>query len=350
MGTIKIGSVSELKGITISPSVVLFNGNNVQELKHGETVIWTNSKPLIPVMTSNTSPYGVASASSANSSYPAYKAFDNNDSTYWLHANAGSISNQWIMYKFESPVQASKFDIKWVKPYVASVSYKIQGSNDNSEWHDLTDNITTINDVENETLNNNTAYLYYRLYINSQTSSPSSANCGELSTFQLYGKQLKGLIPNMTSNTTPSGVVSASSVQGSNYEAYKAVTGNNTTFWGSSYGDGVGGWWEYDFQREIVPKAFRFNPLTYNKNSTITFKVQLYDENLGSWVDACSEQTISTSNAVTYAGEYSCNAFVMLTNTFKTTRVRYYQTSTTYYGGGNTENAIANLGAVQIYS
>lgn len=44
MGTIKIGSSKDKKGVTINPSIVLFNGNNVKKIMSGITEIWTPSK------------------------------------------------------------------------------------------------------------------------------------------------------------------------------------------------------------------------------------------------------------------------------------------------------------------
>ncbi len=180
------------KGAADANTVYVLN-NKIEELNNSLTSVQNilknimGNNPLIPTMTSNTTPSGNASASSAHSNYPAYYAFDNNDSTVWLHTGAGSITNQWVMYKFTKAVQAIKFDVKWVKSYISSISYKIQGSNDGAKWTDLTANITSSNDIEKQALNNDASYIYYRLYINSQTITPSSANCGELAMFQLYG-------------------------------------------------------------------------------------------------------------------------------------------------------------------
>ena len=56
----------------------------------------------VPTMTSNTTPEGVASASSIHSSgYDAFKAFDKNTSTSWV---AGGTVPQWIQYQFVRPV------------------------------------------------------------------------------------------------------------------------------------------------------------------------------------------------------------------------------------------------------
>ena len=53
---------------------------------------------LIPVMTSNTTPSGEASASSQNTSYYAYMAFDNDTATFW---RGNSTINEYLRYKEE---------------------------------------------------------------------------------------------------------------------------------------------------------------------------------------------------------------------------------------------------------
>jgi hypothetical protein len=56
----------------------------------------------VPTMTSNTTPEGVASASSIySSSYDAFKAFDKDTNTYWYTAGPAP---QWIQYQFIKPV------------------------------------------------------------------------------------------------------------------------------------------------------------------------------------------------------------------------------------------------------
>lgn len=146
------------------------------------------SMALIPVMTSNTTPSGVVSAISELSTNPAYFAFrnlydDTSNSGAW-HANdsAGtSHSNIWLMYKFPKAVTAKKFRIWFV--YTSAVTFKIQGSNNGSTFTDL----GTFTTVKGEaSLNNTNAYLYYRLFITSQTLS-TSTNGGAVRDLQLYG-------------------------------------------------------------------------------------------------------------------------------------------------------------------
>jgi hypothetical protein len=64
-----------------------------------------NGRGLVPVMTSNTTPSGVASASSFyTSGYEAYKAFDGNFSTLWV--TSSGVTNNYVAYEFTSPVKA----------------------------------------------------------------------------------------------------------------------------------------------------------------------------------------------------------------------------------------------------
>lgn len=104
-------------------------------------------KGNVPIMTSNTAPYGTASA---------YQVFDGNSST------AASATN--FSYQFTNPV--------CVKRFTSSVSGgTLQGSNDGSTW-------TTIS-----TPTSNTAYyLHYRVHYSSSTT---------VHTIQFYGRELK---------------------------------------------------------------------------------------------------------------------------------------------------------------
>lgn len=56
----------------------------------------------VPTMTSNTTPAGIASASTFNpAGFDAWKAFDRNTSTWW---SPTAFTNQWIQYEFTQPV------------------------------------------------------------------------------------------------------------------------------------------------------------------------------------------------------------------------------------------------------
>lgn len=279
MGTIKIGSAKNKQGITVNPSVVLFNGKNVQELMRGETVIWSNSKPLIPVMTSNTTPSGVASASNINEAgNDAYKAFDNDNSSLWS-TRSGYTSNQYLRFMFGVPSKVTKAYFDRTALASGTLTCKVQASNDAIEWVDISDIFDIGAEIKNVDLTNNNYYMYYQLYIVS-TNGYNWANMCEM---QLYGKQLKGLIPQMTSNTTPSGAASASSIHTDNFPAWKAFDGNDTTSWISNASSGDN-WICYDFGSKKTLTAIKLVRLADGTNMTtdITADIQvLADDN--SW-------------------------------------------------------------------
>jgi hypothetical protein len=92
----------------------------------------------VPTMTSNTTPEGVASASSIYSSYyDAFKAFDKNTNTYWF---AGGGQPQWIQYQFINPVFVHTVTLTgWGSAgnYYNPTSITIQVSNDGNTFTDV---------------------------------------------------------------------------------------------------------------------------------------------------------------------------------------------------------------------
>lgn len=192
-------------------------------------------KGNVPVMTSNTAPYGEASASSvySGSGFEAYRAFDNNDTTRWNTTNL-TTTNSWIMYKFTNPVCVRKFRLR---PHYASSTcfvknYRIEASNDGSTWETLYTGL--LENIENDVtvnITNDNYYLYYRLYVVDSYNSQAIS----VYTLQFYGRELKVSVPTMTSNSAPYGEASASTVlSGSGGEPYKAFDNSDSTKWSAN--------------------------------------------------------------------------------------------------------------------
>jgi len=198
-------------------------------------------KGNVPVMTSDTAPYGEASAVSPHSSAPAYKAFDGDTSTHAAFTNA---VNNYLRYKFANPVKAKKATI-----YQADNNkYVIKASNDGSTWDTVSAEFTgtgTAEEIE-ISLTTNNYYLQYELVETEKLNTGASYT--SVTELQFYGRELKVSVPTMTSNTAPYGEASAS-VADSGYEAYKAFDGNNSTYWFKD--GGVGQWVQYDFKRPV---------------------------------------------------------------------------------------------------
>ena len=148
----------------------------------------------VPIMTSNTAPSGVVSAS-AEPNAPnmmAWKAFDgqygNQDTWY-----GGSAGTGWIQYKFSSKMYAKKCVIKnrdnSTNKDCRVHTFKIQASNDGTNWTDITGTIDrgSASDAGSyETTHvistSNTKYQYWRLNILSSWSGVGVA------ILQFYGR------------------------------------------------------------------------------------------------------------------------------------------------------------------
>lgn len=222
----------------------------------------------VPAMTSDTTPSGVASAS-ACTSCSAYNAFDGALDSVWQVNNGGQ--GGYVQYMFDSPV-----NIVACKLITSSDSgnsprvkdYTIKGSNDGIEWSSpLAEGTiarsTATEITEDITLDNAEEYLFYRVTVTTYTTawtvirelqfySASVTTSADAMTYigqnnyasntlladatwceaignSLYVESVINVkVPKMTSNTTPSGVCSASTVSGSNYAymAFDEVAGN----------------------------------------------------------------------------------------------------------------------------
>ena len=280
---------------------------------------WASNEGLVPIMTSNTTPSGVVSASSeSESGYGAYKAFDGNDATYWIGGASSTGNYQWIKYDFGQAVTVERVCIK-VRSNI--IKAKIQGSNDDSTWVDL----TTLNTYTTETkitdyITNPASYRYYRVYGYVDTSESGKAFA--LYTVQFYrNKQVvtenqnamsyiglnnycantlladsdwcEGIvnsayvnsvlnikIPTMTSNTAPSGECFASSYDGG-YPAWKAFDGNDASAssqWQSNYNNKTSGEYVgYKFTKNV--KIFIAKVIAYSTASVSAYTQTLRIEN-----------------------------------------------------------------------
>ena len=184
--------------------------------QEGDT-LW-EPKDLVPVMTSNTAPYGEASASSKyTDTFEPWKVFGGNpDKTGWV-TGLDQVTNQWVQYKFCNPTVIKSLTIKNrgdQSSYVNPVNeFELVASNDGSNWNNLgkyTHGAIGVYEETTHQIENSDSYLYYRIKINSyiKTDTKNYIAIGEI---KFYGRQLEALIPPMTSNTTPIGEASASS-------------------------------------------------------------------------------------------------------------------------------------------
>ena len=149
----------------------------------------------VPVMTSDTTPSGVASASSVGTpwSVGAYGAFNGlSGNTDQWHSAQGSGVGEWIDYEFDSPVSIHFVEIK-NKTTSGSVwaitSFKIQASNDGVAYADESNEIQNTNtsmgaETSYPLTRNVVMKNHWRLYV---TGAQGAYIC--LNTLQLYGRK-----------------------------------------------------------------------------------------------------------------------------------------------------------------
>lgn len=128
---------------------------------------------IVPKMTSNSTPYGVASASSVYSTdAPAWKAFDKTTANVWL-TTSQSWNGSWIRYDSPTPYIVESYVITGGASSMstdAPQGWRLEGSNNNgSTWKTL-DTKTGVtgwsnNQVRSYTISNTEAYSSYRIVI-----------------------------------------------------------------------------------------------------------------------------------------------------------------------------------------
>jgi hypothetical protein len=88
-----------------------------------------------------------------------------------------------------------------------------------------------------------------------------------------------GLVPTMTSNTTPSGVVSASQENASSaYKAYKAFDNDNSTGWYVNDEVSTNQWIGYDFGTAVTVRRVKVRPQYYNYARLKNINIQYSDD------------------------------------------------------------------------
>ncbi len=311
-------SLDEILANSTALSILMASTDAVDYLVRCKDWASNANDGLVPIMTSNTTPSGVCSASSSYSSdYLAWKAFDKNVNTNWGTSEAAS-TNAWLQYEFPQPVIVRKFYV--LSPPNSSLpqvdNYKISASNNGTDFTDLgTFTYSTISatDGETHTLNNSTAYKYYRLTV---LHSPTNASIRELQFYpslsipenqnamnyiglnnycantlladadwlesicnsEYFENVLNVKVPTMTSNTTPSGNASASTTY-TDWYAYRSFDKDNSTYWASNEVN-TNSWIQYKFTSKQKIYKFSIVPRVYSGYSRIkNFEIQSSDDN-----------------------------------------------------------------------
>lgn len=220
------------------------------------------AKGNVPVMTSNSAPYGTASANSEyDSTTAAWKAFDGDEATNW---NTRVETNATLTYKFTNPICPKRVKIRPSYNVSGRVkNFKIQGSNDGTTFEDLTETLQCTNTSDNQYFDIDTDNYY--LYLRIAVADAWGAYYIGIITAQFYGRELSVSVPKMDTNTTPYGEAISSGAN-SGYEAFKAFDNNaSTQFVSPSVTDSFVA---YKFNKPIKLRAFSYVQWGYDTSKS----------------------------------------------------------------------------------
>lgn len=147
----------------------------------------------VPTMTSNTTPSGEVIFSTYDDRYAPYMAFDGVEGFYnsWASGTHETGSGPYVGYKFTKPTMVKRAIGKLTISGASTTNrIKIQASNDNSSWVDVSSTIEVVTANGNTGIDfdvictTNTHYTYYRIY---KVSSTTDARFW-VKEAQLYGR------------------------------------------------------------------------------------------------------------------------------------------------------------------
>ena len=207
--------------------------DEVDKYGYGEWVLnadgtW-GAKGNVPIMTSNTAPYGEVTASGNNDPHLPYRAFMGKSDTQadrvmWYKTN--STGNPWIMYKFTNPIKLKEFsyELSFDGSLYRPQKVEVLVSNDGSTFKSLGQFTTydTKNNAENRFKAEADNYylcvkVVYLEFYNNGTIITDKAQATKL---QFYGRELSVSVPTMTSDTEPCGVAFAKSEERPAWNAF----------------------------------------------------------------------------------------------------------------------------------
>ena len=269
--------------------------------------------PLVPIMTSAVASDGGKVTTSTNLS-PYSNVWNAFNGSYELTTNQmltfTATSGMYMDYEFPRPTICKTFGLanRWDQANgQAANAYAILGTNDNGvNWDTLASgNFTkpTSQSWQYVSLNVTKAYKIYRLQINSNYGYSGYTTIIEA---QYYGRSsktvYKELIPTMTSNTTPSGVASGSSINSDNYDFWHAFAPTDLRGWLASVtapylfaNDYV----SYEFPSAVVVDKAKFLFKYYSTANTVSGIFQAYDGS--DWINISDIFSFTSSSNDAYA-------------------------------------------------
>ena len=133
----------------------------------------------VPTMTSNTAPFGVASASSTyGAAYSPRMAFDGDANSYWA-ASSGLNANQWLQYEFPSPAFICSSTVKTYEGRFSPNICRVECSKNGVDYSVAKRITLTPASTTTQTLSIAGFYKYWRLFVeNTYGSYPAVHELG----------------------------------------------------------------------------------------------------------------------------------------------------------------------------
>lgn len=284
----------------------------LQLMVDGGTLEVPDATNLVPKMTSNTTPSGVASANYNNAN--AYLAFDGDASTSWDSNN--STLPKLLTYQFSTPQRIVSYGLQG---RAAGIPYGwiFQGSNDGTNWVNL-DQRSGQNPsaLTVYSFSNSEYFNIYRLYITAAQGSPRVISLGmygikETPTFYSYGEYESSIIDlgqyfrEITSISQVSSIPTNATV-----EIYTSTSGDYISFtpWEQINSDGT---IQSPQQRYIKIKVV-LKANTINENNETTDFANMFESN--EYVDYSPLKLKTTYNyPVEYQSELSGGSLLSAT-------------------------------------
>ena len=229
------------------------------------------AKGAVPVMTSNTAPYGeVIGGEYSGDAWVPWHVFDGDSNTGWA-TPANKTTNIPIGYKFNNPICIKALYIENIT--ISGLTnrglkdFKIQYSDDNDTWNDAYSDTLGSGESKLFVFSNAGYHIYWRLLC--VNNHGAEYIC--IYTLQFYGRSLKVSIPKMTSNTEPWGIVTATDYYkdvSTSYDPWRAFTNGTECGWlPANFNDEL----VYDFGYPVLVKKMTLR--NAKQASTETSKV-----------------------------------------------------------------------------
>ena len=254
-------------------------------------------KGNVPVMTSNSAPYGevVKTEESQTSGYELWHVFDGNQSTSGIAQITQSVDVRFG-YHFTNPIDVRKVHLKVRSDLVSRLTqFKVMYSDDNSTYYDASDWVigTGVTDYDVDITS-----VGYHLYWCVLIYRANSANYPiAFTSLQFYGRELSVSVPTMTSNTTPYGEVGGNRHESTSsldlYGAFNQSTSNYTELQS-------GGKIYYKFNKPTVIK--KVGIYTYSGSVYYVNNMQLVgsNDNGATWQNIGTAKTPISQPAIQY--------------------------------------------------